>query len=94
MLSIFKEFCGVSEIEENVHRMLKPSTILKDEEDINKMINVILDHFGNPFAVKIRETEEQKQKDPLINIATGVVSSDEATKRSVGSKKNRRSMSY
>ena len=80
MLSIFKEFCGVLVIEENVHRMLKPSMILKGEEDINKMINVILDHFGNPSAVKIRETEEQKQNDPLINIATGAVASDEATK--------------
>ena len=52
MLSIFKEFCGVSKIEENVYRMLKPSMKLKDEEDINKMINVTLDHFGNPFAVQ------------------------------------------
>ena len=43
MLSILKGVYGVSEIEENVNRVLKPSMILKDEEDINKMINVILD---------------------------------------------------
>ena len=89
MLSIFKEFCGVSEIEENVHRTLKPSMIPKDEEEINKMINVILDRSGNPFAVKIRETEEQEQKDPLINIAAGVVASAEATKGLLGARKTK-----
>ena len=87
MLSIFKEFSGVSEIEENVHRKLKPSMIPKDEEEINKMINVILDRSGNPFAVKIRETEEQEQKDPLLNIATGIVVSAEATKDLLGARK-------
>ena len=45
---------------------------------------MILDRFGNPFAVNIGETERQEQKDPLINIATGVVASDEATKDLLG----------
>ena len=67
--------------------MLKPSMILKDEEDINKMINVILDRFENPFVVKIRETEEQEQKGPLIKTATRFVASDEATKDFLGARK-------
>ena len=94
MTSIFKEFCGISEIEENVHIMLKSSMILKDKGNINIMVNVILERFENPFAVKIRETEEQEQKDPSINIATGVVASDEATKDLLGERKTGETSSY
>ena len=48
-----------------------------------------MDRFGNPFSISV-DRKECERPDPLINMATGVVASEEVTKDSLTSKELRR----
>ena len=66
--------CGLSEVEDQGHRDLKRTNTKKDEEEIQRIMQVITDRFGNPFSVHVSVLEgEDESPDPLINIATGIV---------------------
>lgn len=69
--------CGVSVLEGRFHHKSKSMSILKDEKDIQKITSVIMDRFGNPFALDTTDTREEPES--LSNIAMGVVNSDEIT---------------
>ena len=52
----------------------------KNEKEIQKIIQVITDRFGNPFSVHGPVLEEENEMPgPLINIATGVVAPGDVT---------------
>ena len=51
ILRNFKAMCGLSEDEDQGHRDLKRTNTKKDENEIQKIIQVITDRFGNPFSV-------------------------------------------
>ena len=82
----FKQFCDLNDNEELIHRILNKPSIIKDEQDIQSITSVIMDRFGNPFSLSV----ECERPDPLINIATGVVASEEVTKDLLTSKEIRR----
>ena len=66
--------CGLLVDEDQGHRDLKRPYTKKDEIEIQNIMQVITDRFGNPFSVPGPVLEEDDQMpDPLINIATGVV---------------------
>ena len=70
----FKVFCGISVADNNVHHDVQPSVIKQDEKDVQSIMSVITDRFGNPF--EFDKYNEPSKPDPLTNIATGVVASD------------------
>ena len=53
---------------------MQPSVIKQDEKDVQSIMSVITDRFGNPF--EFDKNNEPNKPDPLTNIATGVVASD------------------
>lgn len=73
----FTSMCGLGNLDEQVHRDLKPSVIQKDTEDIHKIISIIQDRLGNPFCID--QSSELQEPKPLLNIATGVIASGEIT---------------
>ena len=80
ILRNFKALCGLSEDEDQGHRDLKRTNTKKDEKEIQKIIQVITDRFGNPFSVHGPVLEEENEMPgPLINIATGVVAPGDVT---------------
>ena len=53
---------------------MHPSVIKQDEKDVQSIMSVITDRFGNTF--EFDKNNEPSKPDPLTNIATGVVASD------------------
>ena len=70
----FKVLCGITDADNNVHHDVQPSVIKQDEKDVQSIMSVITDRFGNPF--EFDKNNEPSKPDPLTNIATGVVASD------------------
>ena len=92
ILRNFKAMCGLLEDEDQGHRDLKRTNTKNDEIEIQNIMQVITDRFGNPFSVPVPLLEEDDQmQDPLINIATGVAAPNDITNdlfkaKSVGQK--------
>ena len=80
ILRNFKAMCGLLVDEDQGHRDLKRINTKKDKIEIQKIMQVITDRFGNPFSVSepVLEGDDQ-MPDPLINIATGVVAPIDVT---------------
>ena len=74
-----KQFCDLNDIEEPIYRSLNKPSIIKDEQDIQSITSVITDRFRNPFWISV-DREGCERPDLLINMATGVVASEEVTK--------------
>ena len=53
---------------------MHPSVIKQDEKDVQSIMSVITDRFGNPY--EIDKNNEPTKPDPLTNIAIGVVATD------------------
>ena len=72
--------CGLLEDEDQGHRDIKSINTKKDEIEIQKIMQVITDGFGNPFSVPgpVLERDDQMPV-PLINIATRVVAPIDVT---------------
>ena len=70
----FKVLCDTSDADSNVHHDVQPNVIKQDEKDVQSIMSVITDRFGNPF--EFDKNNEPSKPDPLTNIATGVVASD------------------
>ena len=78
VLRNFNILCGLNE-ENN-------DEIPNDENDVSKIIQVITDKFGNLFTISASE-EKRTNVEPLINISTGAVATEKATKALFESKK-------
>ena len=66
--------CGITDADNNVHHDVQPSVIKQDEKDVQSIMSVITDRFGNTF--EFDKNNKPSKPDPLTNIATGVVASD------------------
>ena len=75
----------MNDTEEPIHQSLSKPSIIKDQQDIQSITLVIKDRFGNPFSISV-DREECERPDPLINMATGIVASEEVTKDLLTSK--------
>ena len=70
----FKVLCGITDADKNVHYDVQPSVIKQDEKDVQSIMSVITDRFGNLF--EFDKNNEPSKPGPLTNIASGVVASD------------------
>ena len=44
----FKVLCGITDTYNNVHHDVQPSVIKQDKKDVQSIMSVIIDTFGNP----------------------------------------------
>ena len=70
----FKILCGITDADNNVHHYVQPSVIKQDEKDVQSIMSVKSDRFGNLF--EFDKKNEPSKPGPLTNIASGVVASD------------------
>ena len=70
----FKVLCGITDADNNVHHDVQPNVIKQDEKDVQSIMSVITDRFGNLF--EFDKKNEPSKPDPLTNIATDAVASD------------------
>ena len=76
----------------SLHRDLQPSVIRKDNDDIiKKMVDIILDRYGNPFAIDVSDDASSDDPYPLVNIATGAVTLPDILKSLLTAKEIRKS---
>lgn len=74
VLKNFKILCGITDADNNFHHDVQRRVIVQDEKDVQSIVSNITNRFGNPFVIDM--DKELGTPEPLTNIATGVVASE------------------